>query len=265
MQLSTIAPLLLRKYILELNILGVYPQSYGGPLSYILLTRPHDQAFSLAEILKKYGVIPENILINPIMKIEGVMLSYNFTSVGGLLITSANALTYLPADLIGSNLPTFCVGEATTRAALKRGLRAKHLAATAQGLCDVLSVQDLKGPLLHLRGTHTTLDLELYFRDTALEVQSLIIYRQTAQDLELVTYTLLRGTAPIILPIFSLRSAKLLCALDINWALHTSVAISEAVADQCRAVGFGKVIVSHKPTADSMLNAITPLLIAKSG
>jgi uroporphyrinogen-III synthase len=263
MRLLAIAPPLLRKYKPELNILGVYPQSYGGPLSYILLTRPRDQALSFAEELVKLGMIPKNIVIDPIQKIEGVEISYDFTSVRGLLITSANGVAYLPADLIGSNLPTFCVGKATTRAALKRGLMAQHLAATAQGLCNVLSAQVPQGPLLHLRGTHTSLDFEVYFCDTPVGVQNLITYRQTTQELGFETYKLLRGTNPIVLPVFSARTARLLCELDLNWALHTCVVISEEVADPCRAAGFGKVIVSAEPTAGSMLGALTPFLVAK--
>ena len=265
MQFLAIAPPLLRKYTTKLNILGVYPQSYGGPLSYILLTRPRDQALGFAEALVKLGVIPKNILIDPIQKIEGVEVSYDFTSVRALLITSANAVAYLPADLIGSNLPTFCVGKATTRAALKRGLMAQHLAATAQGLCNVLSAQVPRGLLLHLRGTHTSLDFEVHFWDTPIEAQNLIIYRQTTQELGFETYKLLRGVDPIILPVFSPRSARLLCELDLNWALHTSVVISEEVADPCRAAGFGEVIVSAEPTAASMLGALIPLLVAKGG
>ena len=234
-------------------------------MSYILLTRPHDQALSFSENLVRLGVISKNILVDPITKIEGVDVLYNFSSVRGLLITSANAVAYLPAALVGSKLPTFCVGEATTRAALKQGLMAQHSATTAQGLYNVLSGRFLEGPLLHLRGTHTTIDFEAYLRDTPIEVQNLIIYQQIAQDLEPATYTLLRGMVPFVLPIFSPRSAELLCGLELNWALHTCVAISEAVAIPCRAAGFGQVLVSAEPNASSMLSTLTPLFVEKSG
>ena len=234
-------------------------------MSYILLTRPYDQALRFSENLVRLGVISKNILVDPITKIEGVDVSYNFSSVRGLLITSANAVAYLPAALVGSKLPTFCVGEATTRAALKQGLMAQHLATTAQELYNVLSARFLEGPLLHLRGTHTTLDFEAYFQDTPTEVQNLIIYQQIVQDLGLATYTLLRGTVSIVLPIFSPRSAELLCGLDLNWGPHICVAISEAVAVPCRTAGFGQVLVSPEPSAGSMLSKVTSLFIKKSG
>ena len=210
-------------------------------------------------------MVSKNILVDSITKIEGVDVLYNFSSVKGLLITSSNAVTYLPAALAGSKLPTFCVGGATTHVALKQGLMAQHLAATAQGLYNVLSRRFLEGPLLHLRGSHSTLDFEAYFRDTPTDVQNLITYQQIAQDLAPATYTLLRGMVPIVLPIFSPRSAELLCKLDLNWALHTCVAISETVAVRCRTAGFGQVLVSPEPSAGSMLSTLTPLFVDKSG
>lgn len=128
-----------------------------------------------------------------------------------------------------------------------------------------MSTQAPRGPLLHLRGAHTSIDFEVYFWKSPLDVKSLITYRQTTRELGFETYKLLGGTTPIILPIFSVRSAQLLCALDLNWAQHTSVVISEAVAGPCRAAGFGRVIVSPEPTSDSMLSTIIPLSVTKSG
>ena len=255
---------LLRKYTLRPNILGVSAQSYGGLLPYILLTRPRHQALSFAEGLMACGVAAQKILIDPILKIEAVPAPYDFSLVQGLLITSANAVAHLPVDLVGSNLPAFCVGEATTRAASKRGLAARHMAATAQGLCKALGHENSTGPLLYLRGAYTTLDIVHYFLGTETNVQNLVTYRQTTQGLRDETYHILQTVKKVVLPIFSSRSAQLLCALDLDWTRHSAVAISQAVADSCRNARFGEVIVSSNPDAASMLGVITPLMTAKS-
>ena len=118
MILLFIALPLLCKYRLRPNILGVSAQSYGGLLPYILLTRPCDQARSFAEALTLRGVAVQNIVIDPILKIEAVAAPFDFAPIQGLLITSANAVAHLPADLVGSNLPAYCVGEATTTLSL---------------------------------------------------------------------------------------------------------------------------------------------------
>ncbi|MDT2072503.1 MAG: uroporphyrinogen-III synthase [Planktomarina sp.] len=263
--LLTIALPLLRKYKPRPNILGVSAQSYGSLLPYILLTRPHDQALSFAECLMARGVAAQNIVIDPILKIEAVAAPYDFSSIQGLLITSGNAVAHLPVDLVGSNLPTFCVGEVTTLAASKRGLSARHMANTAQGLCKALSYEHLTGPLLHLRGVNTTLDIAQYFLGTETNVQNLVTYQQTAQGLRNETYYILQSVKQVVLPVFSLRSAQLLCRLDLDWSRHSAVAISQAVADSCKNVGFGEVIVSLNPDSASMLGIITPLMAAKSG
>ena len=56
-----------------------------------------------------------------------------------------------------------------------------------------------------------------------------------------------------------------MCSLDLDWSWHSAVAISQAVADSCKNVGFGEVIVSLNPNSASMLGTITPLMAAKSG
>ena len=211
------------------------------------------------------GVAADNIVIDPILKIEVVAAPYDFSPIQGLLITSTNAVAHLPVDLLGSNLPTFCVGEATTLAASKRGLAARHMANTAQGLCKALSCEHLTGPLLHLRGANTTLDIAQYFLGTETNVQNLVTYQQTAQGLRDETYSILQSVKQVLLPVFSLRSAQILCTLDLDWTRHSAVAISQAAAESCKNVGFGEVIVSSNPDSTSMLGIIIPLMAAKSG
>jgi hypothetical protein len=50
------------------------------------------------------------------------------------------------------------------------------LADTAKALCEALTTSSHKGPLLHLRGTHTTLDMAKHFRSTSLRVENLVVY-----------------------------------------------------------------------------------------
>jgi uroporphyrinogen-III synthase len=234
-------------------------------LSYILLTRPRDQALSFAEALTLRGVALQNILIDPILKIEAIETPFDFTFIQALLITSTNAVAHLPAHLVGSNLPAYCVGEATTRAAIKRGLAARHMAATAQELCAAIGHENPTGPLLHLCGAHTTFDIADHFLSSKTSVQNLVTYQQTEQRLKHETYQILQRHDRVILPIFSPRSARILCGLDLDWTGHSAVAISQSVSEPCRKVGFGAVIVSPKPDAVSMIDVITPLMAAKSG
>ena len=159
----------------------------------ILLTRPQAQARHLADELMAQGVQPDQIIIDPILKIAPIEAHCDISAGTGLIITSANALSYLPAALRGSQLPCYCVGHSTSQAARALGLKAYHLADTAKALCEALPTRSHKGPLLHLRGTHTTLDMAKHFRSTSLRVENLVVYEQIALPLQAETHEKLQS------------------------------------------------------------------------
>ena len=231
----------------------------------ILLTRPQAQARHLADELIAQGVQPNQIIIDPILKIAPIEAHCDISAGTGLIITSANALAYLPAALRGSQLPCYCVGYATSQTARALGLKAYHLADTAKALCEALTTSSHKGPLLHLRGTHTTLDMAKHFRSTSLRVENLVVYEQIALPLQTETHEKLRQSSPVILPIFSARSARLLGKLALDWHRHWAVALSPAIAALCREAGFGQITTAAHPNRQAMMAVITPLMGVKSG
>jgi uroporphyrinogen-III synthase len=134
------------------------------------------------------------------LKIAPIEAHCDISAGTGLIITSANALAYLPAALRGSQLPCYCVGYATSQTARALGLKAYHLADTAKALCEALTTSSHKGPLLHLRGTHTTLDMAKHFRSTSLRVENLVVYEQIALPLQAETHEKLRHIANFLSP-----------------------------------------------------------------
>ena len=256
---------LLRKFVPRPNILVVPAQSYGRRLPNILLTRPQAQARHFADELIAQGVQPNQIIIDPIMKIAPVEASCDISACKGLIITSANALSYLPVALRGSRLPCYCVGESTSQAARALGLDAYHLADTARALCDALPTACQEGPLLHLRGAHTTLDMAEHFPSNPLPVENLVVYKQIALPLQAKTHENLRRSSPVILPIFSARSAKLLGKLALDWQPHWAVALSPAIATLCHEAGFGQITTATQPNRQAMVAVITPLVDVKGG
>jgi uroporphyrinogen-III synthase len=143
-------------------------------------------------------------------------------------------------------------------------LKAYHLADTAKALCEALTTSSHKGPLLHLRGTHTTLDMAKHFRSTSLRVENLVVYEQIALPLQAETHEKLRQSSPVILPIFSARSARLLGKLALDWHRHWAVALSPAIAALCREAGFGQITTAAHRNRQAMMAAITPLMGVKS-
>ncbi|CAI8200887.1 MAG: uroporphyrinogen-III synthase [Planktomarina sp.] len=233
-------------------------------MPHILVTRPIDQALRFAKDLEIAGVKSKKILIDPILRITALGVAFNFSNVRGVLITSKNALDHLPAGLDGLGLPVYCVGSATTRLACERGLAAKNMGKTAEELRKSLAEILPKGPLVHVRGSFTTIDFGSYFLDTDLKIENLITYQQTEQPLKLDTQNILQTVRGVVIPLFSTRSAQSLCKMKYSWSRHTAVAISENVAKYCKKAGFGQIIVSLQPDARSMLESIVPLMRVKS-
>lgn len=230
----------------------------------ILVTRPIDQALRFAKDLENAGVKPEKILIDPILQINALDVTFDFSNVRGILITSKNALRHLPAGLIECGFPAYCVGSSTTRLACECGLVAKNMGKTAKELANALAKISPKGLLVHVRGSFTTIDFSNHFLGTELKIKNLITYHQTEQPLKPETQNLLQAGRDVVVPLFSTRSAQSFCKMKYSWTRHTAVVISENVAKYCEKAGFGQIIVSLQPDARSMLEAIAPLMKVKS-
>ena len=229
----------------------------------ILVTRPIDQALRFAKDLENAGVKPEKILIDPILQINALDATFDFSNVRGILITSKNALSHLPTGLVERGFPAYCVGSSTTRLAFERGLVAKNMGKTAKELANALVKTSQKGLLVHVRGSFTTIDFSDHFPGPELKIENLITYHQTEQPLKPETQNLLQTGRGVVVPLFSTRSAQSFCKMKYSWNRHTAVVISENVAKYCEEAGFGQIIVSLQPDARSMLEAIVPLMRIK--
>ena len=230
----------------------------------ILVTRPINQALRFAKDLENAGVKSEQILIDPILRINALDATFDFSNVEGILITSKNALSHLPIGLVERGLPAYCVGSSTTRLACECGLVAKNMGKTAKELANALAEISPKGLLVHVRGSFTTIDFSDYFLGTELKIENLITYHQTEQPLKPETQSILQTERGVVVPLFSTRSAQSFCKMKYSWNRHTAVVISENVAKYCEKAGFGQIVVSLQPDARSMLEAIDPLMRIKS-
>ena len=202
-----------------------------------LLTRPEAQSRDFATALT--GV---EVLISPILRIEALPLDrQRVASAPGLIFTSANAVGFAGP---GDGKPALCVGAQTAEAASAAGYDVITGPGNADGLIPLLKG---RGDWLHLHGRH---------RSQILPVQSLAVYDQIEQPLRAEALAAAQDTRPLILPLFSPRSAALLSkALFRATAPITTIAISSA-AD---AAFLGPVIsriVADKPDRHAMLRAI---------
>ena len=120
-------------------------------------------------------------------------------------------------------------------------------------------------PLLHLRGAHAVTDLAGRLTAEGLACDEAVVYAQRERPPTPEALAVLAGNVPVLVPLFSPRSARL-AAQAVRAArrdgpgapLH-AVAISEAAARQWRTGCAGddaRVIVAASPDARGMTEAL---------
>lgn len=163
----------------------------------------------------------------------------------------------------GQALPkrAFCVGNRTAEVARARGFKASSAAGNADDLLAHIIAAAPAGRLLLLRGHDSVGDLKQRMVLAGIETVSLIIYRQIAQSLSDAAIAMLQYPRPVILPVFSPRSATLLAEELRRVAAKAPIwlaALSPAVAE---AFDFPTVYteIAARPDSAAMLLAVQAL------
>ena len=205
-----------------------------------LLTRPLAQSVAFAAEMP--GV---DCLIAPILRIEALPFdATQLAAVPGLIFTSANAVPFAGP---GQGRPALVVGPQTATAARAAGFAVEEGPGDALGMLPLL---EGRSGWLHLHGRH---------RARVLPAQGIAVYNQVAQPLSDAARAALAGTRPLILPLFSPRSAELLSdATAAAQAPIATVAIS-ARADEAYQGSAGLRRIADRPEGASMQRVIMSL------
>ncbi len=234
------------------------PQSF-------LLTRPAAQSIRLAQALRSRFGTDHQIVVAPLMApvfLHPVLPDIAF---GALILTSetgAEAARRLSAE--GCALPTFayCVGDRTAVSAAAAGFVTLSAGGDASDLLTLIRQSAHRGPLLHLRGTDSRGDVAETLVLAGIETYQVAVYTQIAQPLPPAAAALLARSDPVIVPLFSPRSARLLVALGPFKAPLYVAALSPAVASAAATLPPATMVTAAHPDAASLLDALDTLLAA---
>ena len=174
----------------------------------------------------------------------------------------------MAAGRIKSSLPdlAFCVGDTTAQAALTAGFSPRSARGDTEALLSLI-LSDPNPPLLHLRGQDVRGDITKRLLASGIEACDLAVYAQNKQPLTPEATALLQGQTPILVPLFSPRSAEIFGAEYRRigaTAPVTVVAMSPAVADVVLRFGVMVEVAPH-PDGQTMLQAVVNLLEAGQG
>lgn len=167
---------------------------------------------------------------------------------------------------LGQALPkrAFCVGNRTADAARRAGFDAQSAAGEVNALARMIQASGVEGPLLHLRGQDSAGDLAETLTKGGLETVFLVVYTQKPANLIPEAAALFLQDQPVIVPIFSPRSARLLAeAVPVNhraplWIVAISAAAARAAADLFPA----RLVIADHPDGENMLHAVAGLYIS---
>lgn len=193
----------------------------------VLLTRPAPDSAAFAAALAERITVP--VVVSPLMRIvtDGTLPSMD--DVDGVIFTSRNGVRAY-RELNGPVRPCYCVGPGTAEEARAAGMEAWSAEGDAVALEALIRRDRPEGHWLHLHGRHVRVDLAARLNEAGISAEGRVIYAQEAQPLSAEAQALLQGEAPVVAPLFSPRSAKLLAQGENSRAPVYIVAMSPAVA-----------------------------------
>jgi uroporphyrinogen-III synthase len=237
--------------------MGMGRQSAPSAPVPVLVTRPlaEGRAFATA-LTDRFGTRVRPVLA-PLMALKILTPALPPGPFTGVIFTSAAGVE--AALRLKPDLPqqAWCVGRKTADRATAAGFHARSADGDADALVAAILADPPNGRLLHLSGEDTRGEVAERLVSAGIQTVSLTVYRQDPQPLTAETAALLASAGPVILPLFSPRSATLFHAAmppDSRATLHF-VAMSAAVAEAARAIPHRALTVATELTAEGMLDA----------
>lgn len=211
----------------------------------LLLTRPAADSRRFAALLPDWRAV-----ISPILRIAAV--DHDGAALhraAGLVFTSAHAVA---AAGPGRGRLAICVGRRTAQVARAAGFDVRTGDGCAESLLPLIAAAPV--PLVHPHGRHLA---------RTLPVPGMVVYDQQAQPLNAAARGTLVGRAPVVLPLFSPRSARLVAdAVTGARAPLWPVAISPAAMAAWHGPKAGQG-VADAPDVAAMAVAINRLPVAE--
>ncbi|MDB5666015.1 uroporphyrinogen-III synthase [Cypionkella sp.] len=197
----------------------------------VLLTRPLAQSQRFARDIG-------GALISPLMQPKFLTPAWPAGDFAAVIFTSETGVEAARRiSVSGIALPTraFCVGDRTAAAARSAGFDAKSAAGSVKDLSAYIQRAESSGTMLILRAQDSAGNLAEDLFSAGIETVSVVAYKQQRLPLSTEAVDLLRAEEPVIVPVFSPRSAKLLTA-ELSrikakapiWLAALSGAVSEA-------------------------------------
>ena len=224
----------------------------------ILMTRPAGSNRRFLDRIAPDFKSRLEVVTSPLISIEPLDANAKLCSTDAAIFTSSNGVGFAPP---GKGRRAYCVGQHTTGTAQSNGWDAVFAGADASGLVTSLRHIAPACDLVHFHGRHVRGNVVEQLQAAGMQARSVVVYDQVLQSLTEEALRVLGRKTPVLVPLFSPRTAKHFATLATA-ADHTNIiAMSDAVADECTPAGFRSVFVAQEPTAASMVKCLEKRLL----
>jgi len=231
----------------------------------ILLTRPQPQSERFAEAVRARLGPGIRIAISPLMGpvFHALTPPEDLAAVILTSETGVEAARRIVAE--GQTLPrmAYCVGDHTAAQARAAGFEAISASGDAAALLALITAARPPGRLLHLRGRDSRGAVTDQLNNVGINVLESIAYSQMPLAPTPEATALLAGTDPVLVALFSARSAALFAELPGRVAPLWIAALSPAV--MVPELSPLRLAVARHPDAAAMLDAVAGMLNAGAG
>ncbi|MGV8985694.1 MAG: uroporphyrinogen-III synthase [Cypionkella sp.] len=233
----------------------------------VLLTRPVAQSARFAESLR--GLLGNGLRIVTSPLISPVFLYPVLPDAAWQAVILTSETGAEAAGRIKAHLPdlAFCVGDRTAQKAQRAGFTTLSAKGDAEALIEMI-LSHPAIPLLHLRGREVSANLAAQLTFSGRTTQEAVVYAQEVQPLTDEAASLLTGTQPVLVPLFSPRSAQILGAEYRRIGAKAPllvIAMSAAVAEAATGLSSRPVRIARRPDGESMLEAVAAEWVAGQG
>ena len=219
----------------------------------IILTRPEKEARDFSDrILSRLPKV--KIIISPLIRIEFTKPKVDLTAFDGIIFTSSNGVEAIKNFSIPQSMPCFAVGPKTAQQAAQLGFLASQGPGNADDLITLILSQPSVGRLIHISGEHTRGNISTRLTQAGQSCENIIAYRQETLSLTREALHAFKGGKPLVLPLFSPRTAQLLITLSVPLEQSHVIALSEAVAKPFNDFKLSSLTVAKAPRAESILD-----------
>lgn len=229
----------------------------ASPIS-LVMTRPVARSQAFWDALPAHLRKEFSLVLAPLITIEALDVDYTLPPNARVIFSSVNGVSFAPS---GDGRTAYCVGPATTEAALSNNWKAKTMGGTADALVATVSqLPVFEGPLVHLSGRHTRGNIARRLMENGLPVRHIVTYEQRAHPLSEEAKLILKGKEPAFIPLFSPRTARHLAKEIGSASSATFIALSRNVAAEVTDLGAVVQFVADEPNAAAMVKAIESAL-----